>query len=310
MRVEVEFFDAEGGRHFALIIHVLLTEHLLLRVVLQDVASRWVLQVAAYIRRLPSLVDVVTLTILEDNDVATLIAIELAQDVVYVKGAMVGIRGHLHWVCWLVEVLDKVLRHDDFSLEGLLFFAQFLLTRQPIRHLSANIFAVRNLSSFFLGDASLSLKLFSLSEELGSLELVLLSLHLSLSLFLFAKQLISLFLETLALKTLFLDALLSLAQLLQPLGLELAILLGSRQLKLPSLLVELLLFLQDALLFFTSTVLFLLLFADAILFLSALSGFLLFFDSAQTSFLFEFEDLKTRRFLQLESLESLLLLLF
>ena len=56
------------------------------------------------------------MTVLEDNDVATLVAIKLTKDIVDVERAIVGVRWHLDRVSWLVEVLDQVLRHHNLRL--------------------------------------------------------------------------------------------------------------------------------------------------------------------------------------------------
>lgn len=75
VRVEVELLDAEGGRHFSFFVHLACRKHLLLGVVFEHIARFWVGQVAANIGRVSSLVSVVALTILENDDVATVISI-------------------------------------------------------------------------------------------------------------------------------------------------------------------------------------------------------------------------------------------
>lgn len=127
VRVEVEFFNAERSRYFTLVIDIIRAEHLLLSVVLEDVAGGGVLEVTANVSLLASLVNVVALTILEHNNVATLIAVQLTQDVIDVEGAVVGVGRHLYGMSWLVKVLDQVLRHHNLSLEGLLFLLLLFL---------------------------------------------------------------------------------------------------------------------------------------------------------------------------------------
>lgn len=116
VRVKVEFFDTEWRRYFTLVIDIVRAEHLLLGMVLKDVATSGVLEVTTNVSLLSSLVNVVALTILEDNDIASLITVKLSEDIVDVKSAGIGVGRHLHRVCRLVEVLDQVLRHDNLSL--------------------------------------------------------------------------------------------------------------------------------------------------------------------------------------------------
>ena len=109
--------------------------------VLQDVPRDGVLQVTSDVCLVACLVTVVALTILEDNDVSTVIAIKLTEDVVDVEGAVVSIGRHLHGVSRLVEVLNQLLRHHNFSLQSFIFLLKLLLTDRfhILRHLSASL---------------------------------------------------------------------------------------------------------------------------------------------------------------------------
>ena len=129
MRVEVEFLNAEGGWHLAFLVDLGTVEQLLLGVVLEDVARESVLEIAAHIRPLTGLVHVMAFAILKDDNVASLVSVELSQDVAHVEGSVVRVRWHLHRMKRLGEVLDKLLGHHDLSLEGLILFEQLLLAK-------------------------------------------------------------------------------------------------------------------------------------------------------------------------------------
>ena len=110
-----------------------------------------------------------------------------------------------------------------------------LLAQHTVRHLRCNVIALcflPRLLGLLLGNASLALKLLSLGEKLGPLELVFFLLEFGGGLSLSAFKILPLFLHTLTFKALTLDSLLGLAQLLQPLGLSFFILRGSGSCKL------------------------------------------------------------------------------
>ena len=106
VRVKVEFFDTERCRYFTLVIDLLRAEHLLFGVVLEDIARGGVLQITTNICLLASLVDIIALTILKYDDVATLITIKLTQDIINIERAMISIWRHFNWMSGLLEVLD------------------------------------------------------------------------------------------------------------------------------------------------------------------------------------------------------------
>lgn len=68
------------------------------------------------------------MTILKNDDVATVVSIELTKDVIDVECSAVGIGGHFDGVGRLRKVLDQLLRHHNFSLKSLIFFFKFLFT--------------------------------------------------------------------------------------------------------------------------------------------------------------------------------------
>ena len=265
------------------------------------------------------------MTVLEDNDVATLIAIKLTKNIIHVEGAIVGTGWHLDWVGWLSEVLDQVLRHHDLRFESLFFLARFLsngdwrggtllnslfnrlnvlLAQHFVRHLRLSVFALRCFPrplGLLLGNASLALKLLSLGKKLGSLELVLFFLEFGCSLGLSAFKILPLSLQTLAFKALTLDAFLGLAQLLQPLGLSFLVLCGPGGCKLFLFIVKKLLLLKDTLFLFARTTVIFSLLAFAIFFFLALASLLLFFDALQASFLFLAKSLHARALLGIKS---------
>lgn len=127
MRVKVELFNAEWRWKFTLIVEISIAKHLLLRVVLEDVQRDGVLKITTNVSHVACLVTVVSLTILENNDVATVVSVELTQDIVHIERPVVSIRGHLDRVFWLLEVLDELLGHDNFSFKSLIFLLKLLL---------------------------------------------------------------------------------------------------------------------------------------------------------------------------------------
>ena len=134
MRVEVEFFHAEGSWYFSSFIHVLNVKELLLCVVLQDVARSWILEVTTFICCLSCFVNGITLTIFKHNDVATIVAIELSQYVVDIERSTVSIRWILHWVM-LIEIFEVLLAHDNLSLQ-VIFVFKLLLTNHVLNQVS------------------------------------------------------------------------------------------------------------------------------------------------------------------------------
>ena len=129
MRVEVELLNAEGSWYLTLLVDLGAVEHLLLRVVLEDVARLCVLEITPRIRPLTGLVHMMTFAILKDDNVASLVSVELTQDVAHVEGSIVRVRWHLHRMKHLSKVLDHLLRHHDLSLKGLILLFQLLLAK-------------------------------------------------------------------------------------------------------------------------------------------------------------------------------------
>ena len=112
--VEVEFLDTERCRDLSLFIYIICVKELLLRVVLKNVSCEWVSQVASDICQLASLVNVISLTIFEDNNVATIVSVEFSQNVINIERPIVRIRWHLNWVIRLVKVFESILVHGSF----------------------------------------------------------------------------------------------------------------------------------------------------------------------------------------------------
>ena len=137
MRIEIELFNAEWSGNFTLVIHLLGIKQLLLRVVLQDITGGWVLQITTDVGCLSCLVTVVALTILEHNDVATVVSVELSQNVIHIERPVVCIGWHLNWMGRFCKVLNQLLRHHNFSLKGLVLFFKFLFADSFLGHLSA-----------------------------------------------------------------------------------------------------------------------------------------------------------------------------
>ena len=146
MRVEVKLLDAEWRGNFSLIIDIIGGEKLLFGVVLKNITCSWILQITSNVSRVASLIAIISLTILKNDDVSTVISVELTQDVVDVESPIVSIRWHLDWVLLLTKVLDQLLRHEDFGLKSLILFLELLLTEHILNsfllflaHLSATL---------------------------------------------------------------------------------------------------------------------------------------------------------------------------
>lgn len=204
-----------------------------------------VLQVTTNVRHVARLVAIVALTILEDNDVSTIIPIKLTEDIVHVESPIVSIGRHLDWVLGLGEVLNQLLGHDNLGLEGLILLLELLLAGDVIDRLFnllahlralldpfslgleplpllflalglliglfAPLFLLKGLA--LLAQLLLILEIFGLLEQSGPLNLILLLQEPLFSLFLLLGKLSLFFLHGLTLESLPLDALLSLAGL-------------------------------------------------------------------------------------------------
>ena len=105
MRVEVVLLNAERSWYLTLFVDLYEVKHLLLGVIFEDVARGRVLEIASHICPLASLVNMVTIAILKDDNVASFVSVELTQDVAHVKGSIVRVRWHLHWMLHLSKVL-------------------------------------------------------------------------------------------------------------------------------------------------------------------------------------------------------------
>lgn len=105
--VEVVALHAEGSGDLASFVDFVLLEHLLLLVLLNDVACRRVNQVPALVHAPALLIDVVAVFVLEQDKVPLLVDIEVAQDVVLVEAALPSVGRHLDdgvFCCWLEEM--------------------------------------------------------------------------------------------------------------------------------------------------------------------------------------------------------------
>ena len=122
MGVEVELLDAEGCWNLALFIDVCGIEELLFSMVLENVTCVGILQITAHVCRMACLVYVLSSGILKDNDIAAIVSVKLAEDIVYVEGPAIGVWRHLNWMVRLTEVLKRLSRHHDLCLKSLIFF--------------------------------------------------------------------------------------------------------------------------------------------------------------------------------------------
>jgi len=106
MWVKVELFDTERRGNFTFVINIMCIEELGFGVILENVTSLRVLQVTSDIRGMSSLVAIISLTILEYDDITTIISIQFAKDIVHVESSVVCVRRHLHWMLVFAKVLD------------------------------------------------------------------------------------------------------------------------------------------------------------------------------------------------------------
>ena len=105
MWVEIEFFNTEWRGNFSLIIHIGSIEKLCFGVVLKDIASYWILKIATIICQMACFVARITVVILENYDISSIISLQLTQDIIDVESSMVRIWGDLNGMIWLVEIL-------------------------------------------------------------------------------------------------------------------------------------------------------------------------------------------------------------
>jgi hypothetical protein len=117
MWVEVVPFNAVWGRDLATLIDFCLVEHRLLTVVLDDVTVG-VTEVPTLVRWLAILVDTISLSILQDDNVALIITIEVTKDVVLVEVPGIVVWRDLDsWVA-VLELHERLLRHFKCLLLG------------------------------------------------------------------------------------------------------------------------------------------------------------------------------------------------
>ena len=122
MWVEIELLDAEGCWNLALFINIRGIEKLLFSMILENVTCVRILQITTHICRMTCLVDILSLCILKDNDIATIVSVKLTKNVMYVEGPIIGIWRHLDWMVRLTEILKWLSRHHNFCLKSLIFF--------------------------------------------------------------------------------------------------------------------------------------------------------------------------------------------
>lgn len=103
--VEVELLHTERSRHLPPLVHVFLREHLLVLIVLKDVAVDRIQEIPALVDSTAVLVDVLAVLILQQDDATLLVPVELSQDVALVEVPLLRIWRHLHHWLHLVELL-------------------------------------------------------------------------------------------------------------------------------------------------------------------------------------------------------------
>ena len=122
MRVEIELFNAEGRWDLALFINVIGVEKLLFSMIFENVTCVGILQITAHIRRMTCLVNILSLGVLKDLDIAAIISVKLTKNIMYVKSPVIGVWRHLNWMVRLAKVLQRLSGHHDLCLKSLIFF--------------------------------------------------------------------------------------------------------------------------------------------------------------------------------------------
>ena len=126
VRVEVKLLNTERCRNFTFFVNFLSTKQLCFRVVLQDIPGLGVCQVTANVRWMASLVAIVAMTILENNNVTTIVSVKLSQDIIDVESSVISVRRNLDRVSLLVKVLNQLLRHHNFMFQLFIIFIRSL----------------------------------------------------------------------------------------------------------------------------------------------------------------------------------------
>jgi len=109
MGVEIVLFEAEGCRDFPTLVQVGLGEHLLALEVLDDIASGGITQVAALVGWATGLVLDVAFFVLEDDDVALLIAVKISKNILDVEVSALMVWRHLHCEFTTDEILQRLI---------------------------------------------------------------------------------------------------------------------------------------------------------------------------------------------------------
>jgi len=73
-----------------------------------------------------SLVAIVAMTILENNNVTTIVSVKLSQDIIDVESSVISVRRNLDRVSLLVKVLNQLLRHHNFMFQLFIIFIRSL----------------------------------------------------------------------------------------------------------------------------------------------------------------------------------------
>lgn len=122
MRVEIKLLNGEGRWNLALIVNVFGIEKLLFSMILENVTCVGVIKITTLVCRLTCLVYIISLIVLEDDDIATIVSIKLAKNIIYVEGPIIGIWRHLNRMGRLTEILKRLSRHHDLCLKSFIFF--------------------------------------------------------------------------------------------------------------------------------------------------------------------------------------------
>ena len=105
MRVEIELFNAEGRWNLALVINIIGVKKLLFSMIFENVTCVGILQITAHICRMTRLVNILSLSVLKDLDIAAIVSVKLTKNIMYVKSPAIGVWRHLNWMVRLAKVL-------------------------------------------------------------------------------------------------------------------------------------------------------------------------------------------------------------
>lgn len=112
MGVEIVLLHTVGRRHFTTVIHLSLVEHFPLSVVVEDVAGS-IHQVTTLVGGISILILDVAFIILEDDNIALFIAVEISKNIALIEVSLVHEGRDINWLRLISEVLKGLFTHLD-----------------------------------------------------------------------------------------------------------------------------------------------------------------------------------------------------